>query len=359
MKKRKKRLFLVPFVLSLLLSVTACTNNTEKAPEISAGNTTSDHTSIEDTDFSITYIDVGQADAALIECEGHSMLIDGGNRDDSDRLYTILEDRGISYLDLVIATHAHEDHIGGIPGALTYASAGTILTPVTDYDSAIFSTFMDSAQKSGAEIVIPAAGDVYSLGSAQVTILGLNASDDTNNTSIISKVSYGDTSFLFTGDAERPAEETVIDSGADLSADVLKVGHHGSDSSTSYPFLREVMPKYAVISAGKDNKYGHPDQTTLSRLEDAGVKIYRTDLNGDIQVLSDGKTVFVSADKKTAEESAGSQEKNYVVNTSTGKFHLPSCGSVKKISADNRMDIRSTRKDLIKKGYEPCGSCQP
>lgn len=358
MRKKQLHLIISTLLIFLLLSVTAC--GSMPSPDSSAENASQKtENNIEDFDFSVTFIDVGQADAALIECEEHYMLIDGGNRNDSDRLYTILKNKGISYLDLVIATHAHEDHIGGIPGALTYASAGTVLTPTTSHDSGVFAEFMDAAEKSGADIVIPSAGDVYSLGSAQVTILGLNASDDTNNTSIVSKVTYKDTSFLFTGDAERPAEEVILDSGADVSANVLKVGHHGSYSSTSYPFLREVMPEYAVISVGKDNKYDHPAEETVSRLRDAGVTIFRTDESGDIKVVSDGKNVAVSTGKKAASETSAPKETDYVINTGTGKFHLPSCGSVEKISGSNRMDYHGTRKELIAEGYEPCGNCKP
>ena len=121
-----------------------------------------------------------------------------------------------------------------------------------------------------------------------MTILGVNGGSDTNDTSIVLKVTYGKTSFVFAGDAERDAEQAILNRGTDISATVLKVGHHGSDTSTSYLWLREVMPDYAVISVGKGNSYGHPTDDTLSRLRDADVKTYRTDLNGDITFTSDG-----------------------------------------------------------------------
>lgn len=247
--------------------------------------------------FSIQFIDVGQADCALVQCDGHYMLIDGGNREDSNLIYSVLERNKISNLDIVVGTHAHEDHIGGLPGAFQYASADLTLSPVTDYDSATFENFSKYAEEKGSGLVIPAVGDTYSLGSAQVVILGVNSTDDTNDTSIVLKIQYGQTSFLFTGDAERTAEQVILDSGADLSATVLKVGHHGSDTSSCYQFLREVNAQYAVISCGVDNSYGHPHDEVLSRLRDADVQLFRTDLQGDIFCTSDGKSISFSVTK--------------------------------------------------------------
>lgn len=178
-------------------------------------------------------------------------------------------------------------YIGGLPGAYQFADVELTICPVTEYDSEAFEDFATAA----GTIVVPSVGDEYERGSATVSILGLNAGVDPNDTSIILKIVYGDTSFLFTGDAEYVAEQAVLNSGGDISATVLKVGHHGSDTSTSYLWLREIMPQYAIIPVGKDNSYGHPTDVVLSRLRDADVTVYRTDLHGDIYITSDGYSV--------------------------------------------------------------------
>ena len=246
----------------------------------------------------IHYIDVGQADAALILCDGEAMLIDGGNKADSSLLYTYLKNHDIDHLNYVIGTHAHEDHIGGLAGALHYAAADTVLSPVTDYDSEAFRDFRKTVEGQGLSITVPKVGDTFTLGAAAITILHCDPTNvNPNNTGIVLRVDYGETSFLFTGDAERETEEIILDSGLDVRSTVLKVGHHGSDTSTSYRFLYEVQPKYAVISVGADNSYGHPHDAVTSRLRDADVTVYRTDEMGGIICTSNGKTVTFETEK--------------------------------------------------------------
>ena len=249
--------------------------------------------------FAVHYIDVGQADAALIECDGETMMIDGGNVADSKIIAAYLKKQDISYLDYVVCTHAHEDHVGGLSGALSVAEADHILAPVTEADSKAYGNFKKKAEEQGVVIEHPVVGDAFLLGNGLVEIFGpvKENSKDKNNTSIVLKITYGNTSFLFTGDAERGEEEDILNTGADLKSTVLKVGHHGSETSTSYPFLRAVMPQYSVISVGEGNSYGHPNADVLSRLSDAGSEVYRTDINGDIVMTSDGQTVTVITEK--------------------------------------------------------------
>ena len=249
----------------------------------------------------VDFIDVGQADSALIRCGGQAMLIDGGNAADSSLLVSYLKSQGVEHLDYMVCTHAHEDHVGGLSGPLNTSTVGRVFCPVTEYDSKAFSSFVKYTGAQGLEVTVPAPGDTFALGSALVTVLGPVADyDNTNDTSIVLRVDFGETSFLFTGDMERTAEADLLEAGCKLDATVLKVGHHGSETSTSYPFLREVMPEYAVISVGEDNTYGHPTEAALSRLYDAGVTVYRTDRQGTVTAVSDGKSVTFTTKKNVA-----------------------------------------------------------
>lgn len=252
----------------------------------------------DDSTFAVHFLDVGQADSALIACDGHYMLIDGGNAEDSDLIYAYLKQLGVEHLDYLVATHLHEDHIGGLSAAPYAATIGTALAPETNGTTKVFKNLVKALETRDMSLTVPAAGDTFSLGSAQVTVLGpLKKYEDTNNTSLVLSVAYGETTFLFTGDMEYDAEINLVEAGGNLSADVLKVGHHGSSSSTCYRFLREVMPTYAVISVGKNNEYGHPTEPVLSRLSDAGVTVYRTDECGTVIVRSDGTNLTFETEK--------------------------------------------------------------
>ena len=242
--------------------------------------------------FTVFFLDVGQADSAVVLCDGCAMLIDGGNVEDSSRVVTVLRKLKVSHLDAVVGTHADEDHIGGLSGPLSVMTAETVFAPKTGSDTKAYTNFVKAVKKQGLYLTHPAFEEKLYIGTALVTFLSPTEeidTDNTNNTSIVLKAEYGKTSFLFEADAGTELETAIVESGADLSATVLKVGHHGSSYSTSYRFLREVMPQYAVISVGKNNSYGHPDEGTLSRLSDANAKILRTDEQGDIIISSDGK----------------------------------------------------------------------
>lgn len=323
--------------------------------------------------FQVHFIDVGQADAALVLCDGKAMLIDGGNAADSSLMYTYLKKHNVTHLDYVVGSHAHEDHIGGIAGALNYATVGTVYCPVTSYNSNAFNNFVKAVQKHGKSITVPAVGTSFSLGSATCTVLGVNEASGPNNSSIVLRIVYGSTSFLFTGDAEREVEQAILDRGTNISATVLKVGHHGSYTSTSYLWLRQIMPKYAVISVGAGNSYGHPTEAVLSRLRDAEVKTFRTDMQGDVICTSNGSSVSFTVSRNANADVFGgiggnSTQKpeetpaegiHYLLNSNSMKFHTETCEYGQMISDRNRIDHYGTREEVLEMGYAPCGACHP
>lgn len=343
----------------------------------------------QNSSFEVHYIDVGQADASLVLCDGAAMLIDGGNSADSSLIYSYLKSRAIDHLDYIVCTHAQEDHAGGLSGALNYATVDVALCPVTDDDNAAFQDFVKFLGQQSVSITVPTPGDSYALGSATIQVLGPISmdEDEPNNTSIVLRVVYGETSFLFTGDAEREEEQEILDAGYMVQSTVLKIGHHGSSSSTSYRFLREVMPLYAVIHVGADNSYGHPTDEVLSRLRDADVKVYRTDLQGSVICTSDGSNVEFTVERNANIDTlapptpvpeptaaivapvvpfpegdgnfdapAGTE---YVLNTNTLIFHCPDCKSVKKMKDKNKQYFTGTREEVLSMGYSPCGNCKP
>jgi competence protein ComEC len=262
-------------------------------------------------DLIVSIIDVGQADSILIQLpNSQSMLIDAGNNGDGDDVVSFIRGKGISKIDYVLATHPHEDHIGGMDDVINGFDIGKVYMPRATTTTATFEDMLLAIQSKGLKVDTASAG-VTILDSDGLSIKLLapvgSGYDDLNNFSAVAKLTYGSTSFLFQGDAEGLSETEMLDSGANLSADVLKVGHHGSDSSTIDEFLTKVSPKFAAISCGTDNQYGHPTQAVLDRLAD--IKTYRTDLNGTITFVSNGKEVSVSSQKssdKTYEATNGS-----------------------------------------------------
>jgi competence protein ComEC len=361
----KRKLIGLLFALALL---TGCQplqlqdSQASQTPQVSQGETQTSQAA--EGELTVHFIDVGQADCALVECGGQTMLIDGGNVADSSLVVSYLQGQGVEYLDYVVCTHAHEDHVGGLSGPLNTCTVGTVLSPVTQYDSKAFSDFVKYTQKQGLELTVPSAGDAFSLGGAQVTVLGPVADyEETNDTSIVLRVDFGKTSFLFTGDMERAAEEDLIASGCDLSATVLKVGHHGSSTSSSYVFLRQVMPTYAVISVGADNSYGHPHEEVLSRLYDAQVTVYRTDQQGTVVASSDGESVTFTTEKSAAPTAGRDQDQNqdqsetvYIGNRNSHVFHRDTCTG---LPAEKNQVSFESRDQAIAQGYTPCSRCQP
>jgi competence protein ComEC len=230
------------------------------------------------------------------------MLIDGGNKADGQLVVSYLLNAGVEELHTVISTHPHEDHVGGLASVMAVFPVGQVFSPTRSYGTQAFDNFAKYVDQQRLEMKKPVPGHKFNLGSATVTILGpVDSYSDVNNTSIVLMVQYGSNRFLFAGDQETDAETDLLNSGADVKADVLKVGHHGSSTSTGYRFLREVAPKYAIISCGTGNSYGHPHDAPLSRLRDAEVSVYRTDKMGHIIAVSDGTNITFSWQKTSAQ----------------------------------------------------------
>jgi competence protein ComEC len=298
-----KRIRIISLVFLLLISVSflmsGCNSTNGSSANANTVQSQSNKTSAksEGTGFigqlRIHYIDVGQGDSILIQQGNKNMLIDTGTNASQNALMAYLKKQNISKIDYLILTHPHEDHIGGAAAVINALDIGTLYMPKITTTTKTFKNLIAAMQRKQLKATIPVTGNTFNLGVATCTILGpLDAQNNNLNTySIVIKLVYGKTKFLFTGDAQASNEKAMIDKGYDLSADVLKIGHHGSRTSTSVAFLNAVNPKYAVISVGKGNDYGHPHQQTLARLKAKGIKIYRTDESGTILCTSDGTNI--------------------------------------------------------------------
>lgn len=243
----------------------------------------------------VQFLDVGKADCILISCEGSYMLVDAGDVSVTPQVVEYLQRRGIFRLDYVVATHADDDHIGGMAEVLSRFEVGRFLTPAVakEYlpDTPSYQKLTAVCRENAIRVEHPSPGDEWVLGGMKAQVLApLQKYSDSNNTSLVLKLSYGEKSFLLTGDAEKESEEAMLFAQEDLSADVLKVGHHGSETSSTEPFLDAVKPRYAVISVGEDRN-NLPKDSVLDRLDSIGAQIYRTDFQGTVIAATDGDVI--------------------------------------------------------------------
>lgn len=358
----------------------------------------------------IHYIDVGQGDATLVKCGNSSMLIDAGDDSKGTLIQNYLQKQKVEKLDYLILTHPDSDHIGGAPVIITKFDINKVFVSNYEKDNRTYQKLIEALDNKHLKYTTPKVGSQYSLGTAKIIILAPNDEyDNPNDSSIALLIQNGENTFLFTGDASEKAENDILSNNIDISADVYKVGHHGSKYSTSKDFFEAVNPTCAVISCSEDNQYGHPHAETLNTFRMNGVKVYRTDEDGTIIAVSDGKkiTFNVPASEtwkageptkssssntndetnnetvvtdnsnveqleqqniKTKEEATQIIEEpeqtvpqdvqglTYVLNVKTKKFHYPSCSY---LPTSNRKDTTQSREEVVNQGYVPCKKCNP
>jgi competence protein ComEC len=249
--------------------------------------------------LTVACMDVRQGDSALIMSPEAAILIDCGDYSQREELAETLARFDVVAFDLVIATHPHADHMGGMSEIIKNYEVRRILMPDVTSNTVAFEKMLEEIEAKGLEIETPVPGSDLTVNDITLEIVAPNSNDyrDINNYSIVCRLKWGDTSFLFTGDAEELSESEILAAGFDIDADVLKVGHHGSSSSSSTDFLKAVSPSIAVISCGAGNSYGHPHRETLSGLAAENVTVYRTDTRGTIVMISNGNDIDVSTDK--------------------------------------------------------------
>jgi competence protein ComEC len=320
--------------------------------------------------FTVSFLDVGQADAILVSDGEHAALVDAGNNGDGNDVVEYIRSRGLTKLDFAIGTHPDEDHVGGLDTVMRSIETDTLIIPEKAGTTNTYRDVLAAAQDGGVRVTAAEAGSEYDIGSFRMSVFGpVKTYSDTNSNSVVVKITYGNTSFLMTGDIEQDAERDIVSMGYDLECDVLKAAHHGSETSSSYIFLRAANPRMVVISCGADNQYGHPHEAALSRYRDLGATVYRTDTMGTVIMESNGETITVNAagDESPREHVAGiggnglAEDSEIVVseyigNINSKKFHLPACRS---LPAEKNRIIFESRKDAVDGGYSPCAICNP
>src|SRR5574344_1656303 len=258
------------------------------------------------SDLNVYFIDVGQADSILIEQNNKFMLIDAGNNDDGKTVVDFLKSKGVSKLDYIIGTHVHEDHIGGMDDVISSFDEDKILFPKTTSTTRTFEDFVKAVKDKNKKLYAPKSGEEFNFANSTFKVLAPNNEeyDEANNYSIAIRLTYKNKSFLFMGDAETLSENEILSKGYDVKSDFLKVGHHGSSTSTSDKFLKAVNPSYAVISVGKNNTYNLPKKSVMDRLKKYNISVYRTDEQGNITLTSDGNTINFDKQKGRYSRSA-------------------------------------------------------
>ncbi|MCR4861206.1 MAG: MBL fold metallo-hydrolase [Ruminococcus sp.] len=291
-KKKKGLNIALVLILLLLAGVFLWLHNRRNEPELEVNS-----------DLSVHYIDVGQGDCELLVSGGKTMLIDCGESQYAGKVTDYLRELGVKRLDYVVATHPHSDHMGGMASVMKQFDIGeVIMPPLPDEDvptTNFFENFLSVCEDKGLELTEAKVGDELEIGDARAKVVAPNSAkyEDLNNYSVVLLVTHGSKKFIFDGDAEKLSEKEMISGGMLCPVDVYKVGHHGSNSSSCAAYMKEIQPKIAVISCGAGNPYGHPKDGAIKRMSPYTEEIYRTDLCGTINIVSDGKELTVRTER--------------------------------------------------------------
>lgn len=319
----------------------------------------------------VHFIDVGQGDSILVESNGDYMLVDAGEEDKGDDVVKYIRSLGIEELNYVVATHPHSDHIGGMDDVIKSLKVENIIMPNMTATTKCFENMLDAVEENNVNVIIGEAGYDFNMGDFNCSIVGpVTIGDDANNNSVVMKLAYKEDSILLTGDCSKEEERDIIESNADISADLLKAGHHGSSTSDSEEFVGRVSPEIAVISCGKDNEYGHPHKETLDTFSEYGVEVHRTDEEGTIIAECSGSGIKLTSERENNstvdnEESVINESisedvaSTYILNTNSKKIHRTDCSSVKNMSEKNKKEYTGEIEEIKSMGYTPCGQCNP
>lgn len=356
--QQRTRCFLV--LLMIAIFITGCSYSGSSGSGSGDVQTASPEQAaiIPGSELLVHFIDVGQGDAILIQCPGgENILVDGGERGSSDDLIAFLDSKNIKSFEAIIASHPHSDHIGGLQPVLQHYQVKKVYMPKVAHTSNTYLHLLDEIEQQGLKISPARAGVTIQLKNIQAEFLAPSADEyeGLNNYSAVLRIQYGQTAFLLTGDAEELSEKEMLAKYKDLEATVLKVGHHGSTSSTSEEFLQSVSPQLAIISCGANNDYGHPHREIMQRLQQKGIKIYRTDLCGTVSVESNGKSVSVLTTKQDKATSPAKDNKAACIgNKKSGVYHTDQCTQLP--AQQNRVYFSSPQ-EAEKAGYRACKNC--
>lgn len=331
-------------------------------------------------EMKVHFLDVGQGLSILVQSEGKTMIYDGGDKKTSRFVVAYLKDQGVTKIDYLISSHYDADHMAGLIGCLNAFDVKHVISSNYVHTSKLYKSFVKAVKSDGLKMQHPKVGKTFSFGSGSFEILAPAKieTNESNNNSVAIKLTNGQNSFVFTGDAEHESEAAMCVSGIDLSCDVLVPGHHGSATATSWDFLQKTVPEYAIISCGKNNKYGHPDKDTMDKLQSMGIQVYRTDKQGTIVATSNGTDISWSVEpcndytpgdeNDRGTESAGTDSSADSGNTtasgdtSTEQVWVSATGSkYHRINNCGRMNPNNarqeTRAQAEAEGLEPCSKC--